>query len=291
MLNQSELFISKQMRFGIFLVALICLIIIFTPRLYRIAVGDDKLEWESYAIETFDKEQKQFVVEETQKKASKKNRKFSIPPSKFNPNNYSLKDWIHLGLTEKQAAVVLKFSKYGFHSNEDLKKVFVISDEFFHLIKDSTFYEAKSFDNTRLVVQSNSDAILFKVELNVATQNELELVKGIGSFYAKNILNKRTQLGGFYCKEQLLEVWKMEEEKYLSIVNYFDVDITKINKINLNKASLEELKAHPYINWNLANNLIKMREERNGFIQLEEIKESVLISDELFVKLKHYLSL
>jgi hypothetical protein len=47
---------------------------------------------------------------------------------------------MQLGLSEKQAAVVLKFTSRGLKSNEDLQRVFVISDELFELIKDSTFY-------------------------------------------------------------------------------------------------------------------------------------------------------
>ncbi len=54
---------------------------------------------------------------------------------------------------------------------------------------------------------------------------------------------------------------------------------------------LEDLKIHPYFRWNIANSLIKMREQKNGFKNLNEIKESVLINEELFEKLKPYLYL
>ena len=69
------------------------------------------------------------------------------------------------------------------------------------------------------------------------------------------------------------------------------VDQSLIRKIALNTVSIDELKIHPYIRWNIANSIIKMREQRNGFKSIDEIKESVLINEELFEKLKPYISL
>jgi competence protein ComEA len=288
MQNQPQLFISKQMRYGIWIVVTICLLVIFIPRVYFSIKEYDEISWTASEIESLNKLEKK-IANKTNIPKGRINRKFRVPPCKFNPNLYSRENWMNLGLSEKQANVVIKFTRNGIHSNEELKKVYVIPDQLFLLIKDSTFYESVPHVNGFSDVKTNPTKI--KIELNAASQEQLELIKGIGPFYAKNILNKRMQLGGFYCKEQLLEVWKMDEEKYQSILEYIELNLSKIDKINLNQATVEELRKHPYINWNLANNLIKMRENRNGFKQLDEIKESVLMTDELFEKLKHYLSL
>lgn len=51
---------------------------------------------------------------------------------RFNPNNYTEKDWIAIGFSPKQAEVILKYKKIvggEFQSKEQLKKCFVISDE------------------------------------------------------------------------------------------------------------------------------------------------------------------
>jgi DNA uptake protein ComE-like DNA-binding protein len=61
--------------------------------------------------------------------------------------------------------------------------------------------------------------------------------------------------------------------------------------LKLNTITAEELKKHPYLNWNIANSIIKIRERKKGFKSVEEIKESVLIDEECFEKLKPYLSL
>ena len=83
----------------------------------------------------------------------------------------------------------------------------------------------------------------------------------------------------------------MDQEKFELIKDFIIIDNLKIIKIDLNTVKLEDLKNHPYFRWNIANSLIKMREQKNGFKNLNEIKESVLINEELFEKLKPYLSL
>ncbi|MFN6013438.1 MAG: ComEA family DNA-binding protein, partial [Flavobacteriales bacterium] len=124
-----------------------------------------------------------------------------------------------------------------------------------------------------------------------ADQIELEKIPGVGPFYAKNILKYRERLGGFVKKEQLLEVWKMDVEKYNAIEMFVEVQGNQVRKITLNTATAEELKSHPYLNWNIANSIVKIRVKKGKFTTIDDIRESVLIDEELFEKIKPYLSL
>jgi DNA uptake protein ComE-like DNA-binding protein len=160
------------------------------------------------------------------------------------------------------------------------------------MIKDSTFYptfeksvtpEKKSFTKT--------EKPKIVVELNAASQEDLMKIPGIGESFAKWIINYRTRLGGFSKPEQLLEVWKIDAEKYAQLEPFVTVNVNQISKLKLNLTTVEELKKHPYMNWNIANSIIKIRERKRGFKSVEEIKESVLIDEECFEKLKPYLSL
>jgi DNA uptake protein ComE-like DNA-binding protein len=92
-------------------------------------------------------------------------------------------------------------------------------------------------------------------------------------------------------KEQLLEVWKMDLDKYNAIEEFVLINEKEIREIHLNTATAEEIKQHPYFNWNIANSIVKMRMQKSGFKKIEEIKESVLIDEEFFEKIKPYLSL
>jgi competence ComEA-like helix-hairpin-helix protein len=62
-----------------------------------------------------------------------------------------------------------------------------------------------------------------------------------------------------------------------------------LRKININTASLEELKAHPYIRWQLANALLEYRNQHGPFLTVEDIKKLFLITDEIFKKISPYL--
>jgi len=246
----------------------------------------------SFPSKKWEKEHKSYSNFDYSKIDYSKKDRYSRPKQKFDPNTYKIKDWMNLGLSEKQSAVVLKFTVRGIYSNEDLKRVFVISDELFFLIKDSTFYPERkndSFVDYKKIIKEESKKEL--LQLNLASEEEFLILKGVGPFFAKQIIKKRIELGGFVSKEQLLEVWKMDEEKFLIIKDQIIIDQSLIHKISLNRVSIDELKIHPYIRWNIANSIIKMREQRKGFQSIDEIKESVLINEELFEKLKPYLSL
>ena len=218
-----------------------------------------------------------------------KGSRYHKPAAAFDPNQYTLEEWMELGLSEKQAAVVLKFGKRGIRSNEDLKKIFVISDELFAQIKDSTVYP-KTAAPASWQSASAEPKPMKKIAVNTATIEELMTIKGVGAFFAKQIAKRRDELGGFYSDAQLLEVWKMDEEKLSIILPGIEIDLHNLRKININKASAEELKAHPYISWNLANSIVKLRSQNGAYKNVEGIRKSVLVTDEIYEKLKRYLT-
>ena len=210
--------------------------------------------------------------------------RYTIPPKKFDPNTYDLQDWIKLGMSHKQAEVVVKFAKRGLRSNDDLKRIFVFPVELFDLVKDSTFYPPKE-DVSKW---EQREKVVEQVDLNVANQETLETIPGIGPFYATKILEYRTRLGGFVGKEQLLELWKFDNEKLQAIDKYIVVSNASLQRININEASIDELKNHPYIDYSVANSIVKMR-LHSSFKDIADIKRSKLIDEELFKKLKPYL--
>ena len=292
MKNQINLNLSKRNRRAIVYLSAILLFIIYSPRIYFYLKEEDKISIQSFPSEKWIKEnnEKKYFNNYRPKANNIKTEKFRKPSTKFDPNSYKLEDWTKLGLSTKQATVILNFSKRGLYSNEDLKKIFVISDELFELIKDSTFYSIKK-GNEKIDNKVIGDSKNILVDINSATEEQLINLPGIGSFFAKQIIKKRNELGGFYQSQQLKEVWKMDQEKLDIIEPFLKFDKSKLLKIELNKVNIDDLKNHPYIRWNIANSIIKIRYQKGAFKNVEEIKESVLINEELFEKLKPYLSL
>jgi competence protein ComEA len=289
-IDDEPLYVSKRNRRGVIALVVFSIIIIFLPRIAQLFNSDIVLDVSTEDVQAFEKAKKNFQNKKRNYYSKyEKKKRFSAPPKKFNPNDYSAEDWINLGLSEKQVAVLLKFTKNGIRSNEDLKRIFVISDELYALIKDSTFYPERP--KVEYVPKVFEEKKIQKIEINSASVEELEKLKGIGPFFAKQIIKYRDRLGGFSNKEQILEVWKMTVETYDNLIPQIEIDKTKIRKLKINDVTPEELKNHPYLNWSQVNSIIKMRAQRTNFNNINEIQESKLIDAETFEKLIPYLSL
>lgn len=282
------MYLSKRHRRGLLWLLLLGVAISFTPRLLA-SLLQPKVE---ISYTTFLKAQSELKEvsgdkqEPDQKKSSdkKKKRAYRTPVSKFDPNLYQVSDWMKLGLSEKQANVVVNFAKRGIKNNNDLSRIFVIDSELFDLIKDSTTYP-----NPINKVSVPEKKIVF-VDLNSASMEELMSVSGIGEFYAKKIIERRGKLGGFVRKEQLLELWKFDEEKFNKVKDQVIVK-GEPKRININAADIDELKSHPYLSYTEANAIVKYRSQHGLYKSIEEIKQSDWIDEMVFEKIEPYLTI
>jgi competence ComEA-like helix-hairpin-helix protein len=64
-----------------------------------------------------------------------------------------------------------------------------------------------------------------------------------------------------------------------------------VKKININIATFDELKTHPYIKYSLANPIIAYRNEHGSFSKIEDIKKVMAVTDEIYKKIAPYLSI
>ena len=282
--------ISKRSKRGLLVLILASLGLIFFPRVYMFFQKEEALVINSEQITEFERTHKKFEKRNYSNYYSKK-KKYKAPDSRFNPNTYTLSDWMNLGLSEKQSVVVLKFTARGIYTEEDLKRIFVIPDVLFELIRDSVVYPERLQNTPNQESFQKQVKQITLINLNTADTTEFMKIYGIGAFYAKQIIRYREKLGGYFTKEQLLEVWKMTPETYDKIKDHVFISEKDVKRININSVTIEELKVHPYLKWNQANSIVKMRMQRNGFKNIEELKESVLIDTETYEKLFPYLSL
>lgn len=222
----------------------------------------------------------------------RKVKKYQRPSSKFNPNDYSAEQWVALGLTKKQSSVILKFTERGVYNIDDFKKIFVIPDELFVLIKDSLVFPEKKPRPDYSINDQYSKKEKITIELNTATIEEVMKLPGVGSYIAERIVTYRERLGGYIFKEQLMEIRKIDLELFNKIETQIIVDKQKIKQISINSATAEQIKAHPYFNWSTANSIVKMRTQKGGaFKSIDELMDSALIDREFFEKIKPYLIL
>lgn len=292
--QKTGFYVSKSNRRATILLIALIFIIVFLPRFVTYLNPTPDLLVTSEMISEAEEIQQRKKSRYEQQFVRKKNKrsKYKIPPKKFDPNHYAKNDWMALGLSEKQASVVMKFTERGIRSSEDLQRIFVMPDQLFDLVKDSLiFNEARDYKiNSKAESPKQVKAVL--VELNSANKEQLMSLPGIGDYISDRIISYRDRLGGFVKKEQLMEIKKIDIELYNKIVGQITIESGSVKRIPLNSISAEEIKKHPYLNWNIANSIVKIREQKGGkFSDTNEIKESVLIDHELFEKIKPYLSL
>ena len=128
------------------------------------------------------------------------------------------------------------------------------------------------------------------IDINTSDTLQLMKIPGIGSSFAKRITGYRNLLGGYYRLEQLQEVYGMYVELYEKIAPYLRADTTKIIPVQVNTASLDKLKSHPYLNFYQAKAIVEMRKKKG---KLENINELYLLEEftaEDWERLKHYLA-
>ena len=184
----------------------------------------------------------------------------------FNPNTLNDKGWFALGFPERRLKTLRNFQKSGgvFKVKKDLKNCFAISNEFYNRVEAYvSILEMKRVE--KLVVKPAKQL----VELNQADSLELVSVKGIGPFYAKQILKYRKELGGFVNYKQFAEIWGLENLEIQKLKQQTTIDTLYIDKTNINSVSLELLKVHPYINYKQAKMIVNYRKQHGDFNQLK----------------------
>ena len=283
--------LSKRNRRALFGLVFILLFIAVLPRVVN-ALYTSEVPRVSFT--KLKEAHKELVAIKKEKKKSKKRNstsKFKKLAQKLDPNEFLLDDWMRMGLSKKQADIVLNFSVRGLKSNDDLKKIFVFPEKLFDLIKDSLVYPVQKDYQLSKDRFEEKPILKLVVEINSATQVDLEKIPGIGPYFADKIIEYRIKLGGFVSKNQLLEIWKFDAEKLSSIDKYIILDDSFITKINVNSISFDDLKDHPYFSYKVANSIVKMREVSGSYENVNEIGKSMLINEELLDKLTPYISI
>ena len=207
----------------------------------------------------------------------------------FDPNNLPDSDWRRLGFSDKQIKSIKNYEAKGgrFYDKEDVKKMYSISPEMYASIEPYIH-----INTVKIEIEKSLKSTITKreIELNSANAYELLYVPIIDSITAINIIKYRSMLGGFYNKEQLKEVQNLDTVLYDKMISYLSLNNENIRKFDINYATIDQLKKHPYIRFALAKALVLYRETHGTFKSVADIKKCVLVNEELFRKFAPYLT-
>ncbi|MFL5809416.1 MAG: helix-hairpin-helix domain-containing protein [Flavisolibacter sp.] len=212
----------------------------------------------------------------------------------FDPNHLSVDGWRHLGLGEKTIKIIDRYRSKGgrFYKPEDLKKIWGMPQRFYERVKGYVVIEKeKQYDRKG----GKNEIKQFARNIAIININEADTsawidLPGIGSKLATRIVNFRDRLGGFYSVDQVSETFGLPDSTFQKIKPYL-IDRGEVKKININTATKDELKSHPYLKWNLANAIVEYRNQHGSFKSLDELKQIAMIDEATFRKIVMYLEL
>ncbi len=217
-----------------------------------------------------------------------------LTPFLFNPNALSLEDGKKLGLKEYQIKTIQNYLSKGgkFRKKEDFKKMYCINEQEYAILEPYIHIPVES--NAGIMPPSGANKYVakkdFLVDLNSADTTDLKELKGIGGGFANRIIKYRKLLGGFYSQSQLLEVWGFTADMLAKIESSLIINPESVQKININTATIDQLKQHPYLDYYVAKNIVKYRTERGKFNSPEDLLKVNLLYEGTFEKIKPYLS-
>ena len=233
---------------------------------------------DSVALKAFEQEVKTQTYVQKEKKPLVA-VKSPVVLKSFDPNEADSTELSRLGLSPYVVRNILKYRQKGgrFRTPESFSRIYGLEQEQFETLKPyiriamPKVAEIKEVDTmtVRKVVEKKP----FKypegtlVDVNSADTTELKKIPGIGSGIAKAIVAYRSRLGGFYSLEQLTEI----EYVTPSLVKWFKLEGPVLRPLKVNKAGLEALRAHPYLNFYQAKVIVEHRRKKGQLKSLSQL--------------------
>lgn len=140
-------------------------------------------------------------------------------------------------------------------------------------------------DNTCVV--HNAEQAIIIVDLNTADTTLLKRLPGIGSSFAKRIVEYREKLGGYCETVQLLEVYRMDTARYNEIKDYVKIDSSFVpNKLKINSDAFKMMVKHPYLEYDDVKKIVNHREQKGMIASWEQLTK--VVGDAINPKLRYY---
>ena len=303
---------TKKERRGTIILLLLILVFITLPFLYPLFIKLKPTDTSTFKNEivTLKIKQQDTVKQFTQRNFDEENYQNYYQPSEknytknfkgelfyFDPNTATTADWQRLGLRDKTIATIQNYLSKGgrFYKPEDIGKIWGLHpDEVQRLIpyvqitpKENNYpkkdYETKTFDKPKNTISV--------IDINNADTTTLIALPGIGSKLAQRIINFRDKLGGFYKAEQVAETFGLPDSVFQKIKPRLTINNLTIKQFNINTASVDEMKTHPYIRYNIANAIVQYRSQHGNFLSVADIKKIMMVTEDVYNKVAPYLSL
>lgn len=269
---KNYLSVTKKEWNGLVVMIVLILLALAAPYVYRLFHKDKIINFNQFETDAaklkvagFEQEEKKMV---------------SAHLFAFNPNHLPDTTWAKLGLTKHQIGTIKHYEAKGgsFRTKADVQKMYSLSaEDYKRLAPYISLPDAESIKSAAII------------EINKADSAQLVSLKGIGPAYAMRIIRYRDKLGGFHAKQQLKEVFGIDEEHYLLMDKQVKVNAAFVKKLNINKATFEDMRRFPYLSYKQINAIIQYRNEHGDYDKLDDLREVAILDDATLKKIKPYL--
>jgi competence protein ComEA len=227
----------------------------------------------------------------------------------FDPNNITAQQWQQLGLRSYLADRIVNYRSKGgkFRVKKDLLKIFGFPADHYSrlapyillpdtLARNGGFGQekkefGKNFPEKHEPAIAKEDFRPRPFDLNNVDTTQLEKIKGIGPALSKRILKYRDRLGGFVTLAQLREVYGLDSVVVKEVLQYASLrEPVSIKKLNVNTATVEELKQHPYISPRLATIIVAYRQQHGPFTDAQSLANIKILDATTLQKITPYLA-
>jgi DNA uptake protein ComE-like DNA-binding protein len=229
----------------------------------------------------------------------------------FDPNTADSSTLVHVGLKKWQASNMLKYRAKGgrYRRAEDMKKIYGMTDSMYMALLPYIQIDTVAVDHYRdsirqrerdsvkvdsmpRYVSQKRDTIL---NLRTADTTELKMIRGIGSYRARQIVRYREQLGGYAHVDQLCEIKALQplltdSIQADSLLAHFWLDSVIINPLRVNSASVEKLQRHPYLSFEQAKAIYELRRKKIHLDSIAQLKKAECFTEQELKRLTPYLS-
>ncbi|WP_228455396.1 helix-hairpin-helix domain-containing protein [Chryseobacterium sp. Tr-659] len=222
---------------------------------------------------------------------------------KFNPDHFSINDWIKMGFSKKQAEAILKYKEYlggSFISKEKFKECFIISPENYGKLEPYLLLPARTPEEFRNLVKNNAPKT--KIQHQSFDPNLLSAdgwkSLGFSEKQAATIINYRDRnlRGSFKSPEDLQKCFVISAEKFQEMKPYIKFSPnsgkkheTQQQKTDFSKTDLNTISFKQLIEFGMdergAGSIIGFRKKLGGFVNKQQILSTYNIDQELVQKL------
>ena len=276
---------------------------------------DDFAKMYGLSTEQFERLLPYITIERAERKwadadANHSNRPKSVRKvelQKFDPNTATFEEFCALGLSEKTAKSVIKYRNKGgvFRVRSDFEKIYALEDGDYERLAPYITLPEKQFaeheqpkqwskgpqtygQSEPSPKQAKSANVI--IDINTATEEDWQQLRGIGPYFSKKIVQFREKLGGFASIEQVGETYGLPDSTFQNVKAWLELSPIVV-KLNINEADEAQLAGHPYISKKESKLIVAYRNQHGQFNALDNLLNIKVLDAAWLEKVRPYLAI